>query len=335
MKEKVSIVLPAYNCEKTLSKSIESIINQTYINWELIIVNDGSTDNTSEICNKYSFESRIIYIQISNQGVSNARNIGISKASGKYIVFIDSDDSYQKEYIEIMIKNMLNTQLVCCSYNYVYDDMNKITGPNLKEDLKMEEYEMINYLHQKKCLKMLWNKMFVLDIIKENDIKMNVEFNYGEDYMFVIDYLYFINNIKIINNKLYNYSIHSGGLSTKYNDNLFENRLRTLNHHKEMYLKKNMPLEYIKQQYVLAVYAELVNYSINNKKFPSEMKTMIDKYIKNEEITSVINDKFKCSTKIKILKNLLKYKINNIIYILVLIERHIQKNKKFYKSRRK
>ena len=93
MENKVSIIIPAYNCEKYIFECLESVINQTYSNLEIIIIDDGSTDNTSEICQRFEkIDNRIIYTWQENSGVSKARNKGIDLAKGKYIVFIDADD---------------------------------------------------------------------------------------------------------------------------------------------------------------------------------------------------------------------------------------------------
>ena len=98
----VSVVMPAYNVEKTIGRAIDSVIHQTYTNLELIIVNDGSTDATLDVIQKYS-DSRIIVISQANGGLSCARNVGMRKAKGDYLVFIDSDDWYEETYIEELV----------------------------------------------------------------------------------------------------------------------------------------------------------------------------------------------------------------------------------------
>lgn len=96
MNELVSVIMPAYNMEKYIGDSIESVLNQNYINFELIIINDGSSDGTKEIIAKYQhMDERIIYIEQENHGVSVARNVGMSCAKGKYISFLDADDLWE------------------------------------------------------------------------------------------------------------------------------------------------------------------------------------------------------------------------------------------------
>ena len=102
---KVSIIIPVYNAELFIDKCIESIINQTYKNLEIILINDGSSDRSGEICNNYALsDNRIQVIEIKNKGASFARNVGINLATGNYIMFVDSDDWIEKDMIENMIK---------------------------------------------------------------------------------------------------------------------------------------------------------------------------------------------------------------------------------------
>ena len=122
MEDLISVVVPIYNVEKYLKTCIETIIKQTYKNIEIILVNDGSTDNSLQICNEFKEkEKRIKVINKKNGGLSDARNIGLKKAKGKYICFIDSDDFINEKYIEelhsLIIKN--NAQIAICSFENV------------------------------------------------------------------------------------------------------------------------------------------------------------------------------------------------------------------------
>ena len=101
----ISILMPVYNAEKYLNETIDTIKNQSFSNWELIIVDDGSTDNSKEICTKLmNDDKRIKYILQENLGVSHTRNVALENAQGKYIVFVDSDDLIHEDYLKILIK---------------------------------------------------------------------------------------------------------------------------------------------------------------------------------------------------------------------------------------
>ena len=128
-KELVSIITPAYNCAKFIGESIDSVIKQTYENWEMIIVDDCSTDNTDEIINKYTADARIKYIKLKeNAGAANARNRAMQEAQGKYMAFLDSDDIWRKDklqkQIDLMKKNDYN--IVCSSYEHINEKGEKI-----------------------------------------------------------------------------------------------------------------------------------------------------------------------------------------------------------------
>lgn len=192
----VSIILPVYNREDTIKDSIESIINQTYSNWELIIVDDGSKDNSEEICKKYAMkDNRINVIHQENNGPSSARNKGISLAKGKYLMFIDSDDQYKLEMIEKMIKkmNQNDSKLVVCNYK---------NNTNMDGFEELDRFLAMEVLQRNRVFNLLWNKIYDLKIIKEQKIFFNENIERGEDYRFNIDYCRYIEKITFINQAL-------------------------------------------------------------------------------------------------------------------------------------
>ena len=122
MEELISVVVPVYNVEKYIDKCINSIINQTYKNLEIILVDDGSPDNCGNICDEYAKkDNRIIVIHKENGGVSSARNIGIKNAKGKWITFVDSDDWIENDYVEKLSKIGIQNkaEVVLCGYNRI------------------------------------------------------------------------------------------------------------------------------------------------------------------------------------------------------------------------
>ena len=129
MNSLISIVIPAYNVENYLDKCLESVVKQTYLNIEIIIVNDGSTDNTLNKCIKWSeIDKRIKYITQKNAGLSAARNTGIRHANGEYIMFIDSDDFVKNNMVEVLYKNLVNTKsdISICNRYYYYESNGNI-----------------------------------------------------------------------------------------------------------------------------------------------------------------------------------------------------------------
>ena len=134
----VSIVVPVYNAEKYLPKCIDSILNQTFKNFELILVNDGSKDNSLIICEDYKVsDRRIKVINKKNEGVSIARNIGINSAKGKYIMFIDSDDWIESNMVEKMYDAIQNSDIAICGSKTV--EKNKIIDSTLYQSFTKEK----------------------------------------------------------------------------------------------------------------------------------------------------------------------------------------------------
>ena len=123
MEDLISVIVPIYNVEKYINRCIDSIIEQTYTNLEIILVDDGSTDNSGSICDEYAKkDNRIKVIHKENGGVSSARNVGLDTAIGQYITFVDSDDYIEKKYCEILLKTLKKQKADCvaCGYNRIY-----------------------------------------------------------------------------------------------------------------------------------------------------------------------------------------------------------------------
>ena len=204
----ISIIVPVYNTEKYLSACIDSILKQSFKNFELILVNDGSTDNSKIICDEYAkTDSRIRVVNTENQGVSAARNTGITCSRGEYICFVDSDDTLDKDYLCILSSQIIQSNdLVLCGY-YVEKDStveNEIIFSNNKYDVI--DKNQIFFIVEKYLFSAPWCKIFKSSIIKGNNIKFCEDMSLGEDLVFNFDYLNYVNKIFIINKCLYHYS---------------------------------------------------------------------------------------------------------------------------------
>lgn len=230
---KVSVVVPVYNNEKYLSKCIDSILNQTYKDIEIVCVDDGSTDSSGQILDNYAKkDSRIKVIHKENEGVSVARNIGIKESTMPIIAFVDSDDYIQFDMYEKMISLMEkeNLDCVCCDYKNVYPNktisknsrfVNKILyGNQIREEIVKG---IIGFFSaDNNCLTSVCNRLFVKQILMENDIWFDEKRAYGEDWLFCIEYYRVIDSIGFINENMYSYVHQNGSLSTKARTDYFE-----------------------------------------------------------------------------------------------------------------
>lgn len=208
MKPLVSIIIPAYNCSQYIDKCIESILIQTYKNIEIIIINDGSLDNTEIVIKKYiNKDKRIKYFSQKNLGPSIARNNGIEKASGKYLMFVDSDDIVSSIYVEKLLDKIesINCDIVCCGYidesKYGIFKLNDFWIN--KEKLNKEEFIRCTC---RGVGGVLWAKIFRRDIIIDNNIRMNSKIFMSEDLLFILEYCKYSKNFIVLNENLYYYN---------------------------------------------------------------------------------------------------------------------------------
>ena len=204
---KVSIIVPAYNTEKYINKCLTSLINQTYKNIEIIVVNDGSTDNTKEIVENFAYsDDRIKLFNIENSGVSNARNFAIKNSTGNYIAFVDSDDYISSNYIEIMLSCALenNLDLVCCNFQKISE--NKTQKKYKIKKVKTKIYNKTEYLKEIFTGNLLTFALTTSKIYKKelmNEFIGNIV--HGEDILYNYYYLQKIDKAGYLNLKLYTY----------------------------------------------------------------------------------------------------------------------------------
>ena len=209
----VSIIMPVYNSQNTIANAINSVLKQTYSHFELIIIDDGSTDSTSTICKEIKDE-RVIYVYKENEGVSIARNAGLKIATGEYICFIDSDDSYIENYIEKLCKNAENGDLIICGYIKQYKEN--------KEFMQIHKGEYDSEIIMQEVLEndciggFLWNKLFKKKIISDKKLIFDHDINVGEDLLFVEKYLQYCKKVIIINEYIYVYNILSTSASHNF-----------------------------------------------------------------------------------------------------------------------
>jgi len=218
----LSIISPIYNMELYLKRFIESVISQSFTNWELLLIDDGSTDRSKEICDSYAQkDDRIIVIQKENGGVSSARNVGIKKSSGEWILFADSDDEIADDGLSVLM-NLTgpDVDLVTASYNFYLDgqiiDDNTISPPESLSPIGF--IEAICNKKRAKCFYLYcWHFLFKSSFVKEKKIFFREDIHYRE---FV---LYFYNYITKCKNKIncssipvYNYFQRSDGSVGNY-----------------------------------------------------------------------------------------------------------------------
>lgn len=204
----VSLIVPIYNAEKYLEDCIKSILNQTYKNIELILVNDGSTDDSLEICNVYKeIDNRIKVVSKVNSGVSDTRNHGINSASGKYLCFVDSDDMLKSNFVKKLHREITsdNADVVFCNFEYSYEGILLKKKPRLPsrsyniseiEQMIIDNGTMSGILFGSVCVA-IYRKV----IIEEYGIEFNRDIRFNEDGLFNIEYCLHTTNIKVLSHE--------------------------------------------------------------------------------------------------------------------------------------
>ena len=248
----VSVVIPIYNAEKYIEKTLGSVINQTYKNLEIILVNDGSTDNSLNICQKIKdVDNRIQIINQSNKGVSEARNAGKMIATGEYIIFIDSDDILLDNMIETLVKNIEehNADISICGYKEVFENGEVKKNRILGQELIMNREKALKVLFSGKSFGIsLWDKLIRKNIIDSIEFEKGRTIN--EDKYFLFKAIENSNKIYLKNEGLY----------------LYMQRSQTLS--KQKFGKRNLDILYFSKKMedeIKKEYPDLIDSAIENR----------------------------------------------------------------------
>lgn len=226
---KFSVIIPAYNAERGLRACLESVQQQTYTDFEAIVVDDGSSDETGKIAEAFAnVDERFRYIRQDNQGVSTTRNRGLDAAQGEFVVFLDSDDRYDPGYLQAfsqMIESNPDCDNFWCGYRIVDEagnDKGRCLWAEESDQLQILDRSEIMDLHAKALDGALWNKVFRKRILDEHEIKMRKELSLGEDMLFNFCYLD-VGRPEIVmsSQPLYIYTkAENGTLDSKYRSDL-------------------------------------------------------------------------------------------------------------------
>lgn len=201
----VSIVIPVYNIQEYLERCIDSIVNQDYHNWELLLVDDGSTDNSGEICDNYARQyANIRVFHKANGGVSSARNLALSNARGSWISFVDGDDWVRSDYLSNMISAVTDDDiLIMHELCFCYKDRTELP-PNIKGYLKRDAALLDMFITEKMWFCM--GKLIHIDVIRKNSIRFNENITHYEDLLFCMNCLQYVKGVQFVISYSYFYN---------------------------------------------------------------------------------------------------------------------------------
>lgn len=339
-----SIIMPVYNAENRLKHSIESVLNQTYKQFELIIIDDGSLDNSKKIYKNYSkMDKRITVITKENAGVSLARNSGLEKSRGDYITFIDADDTLEVNTLKRISEEINNNDSDIFIYGMNFDYYNEDVLQNVKVmsfdkdiDIKMSEFkEHFFKLYQNNYLSSVCNKVFKTSIIQKNNLKFEKKMAILEDLKFTLDALSFSNKISIIRASYYHYFNDITKINLTKRPNIdYLSSFKILDHKlREFTLQNGMNSKEDKQEInsmILTYYITGIRQSFSTNKSNIVKFKELTMYTQDEDVKiSASNSKPK-NKKIKTIQMLLKNNNRLSLFFVFLLHNKIERFKKFF-----
>ncbi|MBR3146482.1 MAG: glycosyltransferase family 2 protein [Bacilli bacterium] len=282
----ISVIIPVYNGEKYIRKCLDSVINQTKKEIEIVVVNDGSTDNTESIIKEYK-DKRIKYFKNTNHGIGYSRNFGVSKSSGKYIMFLDSDDYIDKDECKLLYEKCLEDDLdisICDFYKVYNNDLIEVNLGDFKSSSLKDNPDIITeFLNP-------WGKLYNKKILTDNKIKFVENLKY-EDAPFVIETFCNAKKIGKVNKALHYYVIHGNSETTVRDEKCFD-ILKIV----DKIRKYTKDKEYLKDKIDKLTVRILTNYTIQqrmqkNKKIGMKFIDEAFSYLK-KEVPDYKNNKY-------------------------------------------
>ena len=324
-KDKISIIVPIYNAEKWVGTCIESVENQSYKNIELLLINDGSTDKSEEICEDYSRRYNNIKLYTKpNSGASAARNYGLKKATGDFIQFLDSDDFLEPDCCQVMNNIMCSEKadLVFCGLK-IWKDKKLLRTPNLPSKTfnineSVRNYEFVHPIFASPC-----NKMFKKELIKTY---FDTDKSLGEDLTFNLNYIKNCNIVSITERCLYNVRLdNENSLNRKFREDRLDVmlELNTLEkeHCEQTYADEDISFFY--NQFILSFhyyFKEIINVYPKKK-----VMMLIQKYRKDERIKEALKKSYFKNKYYSLLKVILLTNNKCLIYYFIKIRKHLEK----------
>ena len=334
---KVSVIIPVYNVEKYISRCLDSVINQTLKQIEILVINDGTKDNSFEICKQYALkDSRIKLFSKENEGLGLTRNYGIKRAKGEYIAFLDSDDFIDLDFYEKLYNDAKKNNTDASFTNIkLYTETGEIIQKDVmpfKSNVVSSKKFMYNLLHVedkkeygKNYMGMsVWRSIYKKEILDKNNIIFESERKFiSEDIIFNIDFCMASKKISFIDNTYYYYCINGNSLTTTYKKDRFEKdiilykelirRLKSYNEYNNV--KKGLSNYFL--GYVRGAIKQEVIHKSNDKKL---VLNRIKEIVNNKYVIDALKDKEYEELQREIYDTLMKLKLVNCIYLVTKIK---------------
>lgn len=318
---KISVVIPVFNVEKYLDQMLQSVYNQSLNDIEVVIVNDGSNDNSEDIILKYINKyNNTVYIKQDNGGVSVARNSALPHLKGKYTIFLDPDDYIEHDMLEKLFIKAEETcaETVICGYRMFYDENynldQKITF-NIKESKNYNSYDALNMILNNDIICFLWNKLFLTKNIINNSIKFDIG-RYSQDWFPVFKLISKSNKIAFINEALYNYRIRNNSNSHNKSFKRIEDHTFAIQSIIEYIECNNINID-LDKYYQFIMTHEIMNIKMCSKQHIDEKKKIYQKCKISNKINFHVYFRKGIAT---------QWKIKYILFNIGILHRFVKKN---------
>jgi glycosyltransferase involved in cell wall biosynthesis len=322
LKSKVTVVISVYNTEEYLAKCLDSIVNQTLREIEIIIVNDGSSDNGIDIIREFEEkDSRIVVFDTENRGVSHARNKGLLNAVGDYIIFVDSDDYLEHDMLKDLYNEITKTgsDMAVCNFRRVFDDRTETNFLSMPEQkvIKVpdDNFELVSGVIGEKILLggCVWNKLYNTDLLKKSKIFFEERSRiYAEDAFFYFKTLKYVKKICLIDKALYNYYQRKSSVSYTYKEDFIGRCISFIKELEAYYNNKNLKQAFAARSYTFLI--EILYNEIYHRKGYKTFKDAIKNSFFREKTADI--DGHILSKNQKIIYGLYRFKMYYPVYIL-------------------
>lgn len=333
MNPRISVIMPVYNSEKYIKKSINSVLNQTFKDIELIIINDGSKDDSELIIKDIAKnDHRINYYEIANSGSAVARNVGLEHAKGEFIAFVDSDDYIDVDMFNILFNKTkeLDVDIVSCSYERIFSDTIKKEVTFLNEgyyDKNMLQEKLYPNIFSAKSLhdempKTMWTKIYRRKLIEENDIRFIPELKMSQDVIFTTKCLLYCNSFYYLpNEKLYKYMHNEASRTNTYLKNawkILKNNYVQLVNMSEQFsqypLKKQLPYALVRNSMTAITNEGKSDENISKEERIQSIKRVVLDVELQEALLNITTENISFIRKVLVIL-MKKRKVNTIYYL--------------------
>lgn len=334
LKPLISIILPTYNSAKTLEKTIQSVMCQSYLDWELIVVDDCSTDNTSEILSGLaSKDSKIKFFRLDkNGGCYVARNEALKKASSEYVAFIDADDLYEPNYLQKLTEtaNRFNADVVWCNHKEQFIDAEGAVCKEITHDHKLKSNELLEskelllkYFRMDSGSGALWNKIYKKEFLDSHKIIFDEKRRRSGDWVFNIEVFRKKPKVVAIEDCLYSYiRSNANSVVASFHEEDFENYKRSLG------LLKNLNREFDLNTDMQGVYTDFLYNVISHlyrlvRSANTQKKKIINRIVEDSVLRNVLNANSynvgELTLRYKVYLFLIRYKLTLLLYLFLKI----------------